>query len=382
MIHRHPVITDKMIAKVRSRIGKVWTPSEPFFNTQATRDTIRHFVDGIGDRNPLYRDRAYARQTIYRRLVAPGCFLYSVYYPIAQGSQMPGIHGLIGGNDWEWFKPILEGDEFTYTVTLTDVVEKKAKIANRVIIGYDVTEYKNQHNEVMARAKGWTLHFSRADSGEKGTYRQKEKAKYTSDELQKIYDDYDKEVVRGSTPRYWEDVQIGEEIPFVVKGPLSLMDLITWNMGAGSQFMKAHGIFVDYQRRHPAIRAFDSASGAKEVPEIVHFQNASAQDIGTSLAYDYGYQRISWLGNLLTNWVGDEGFVKRMYAELRGLNYVGDTTWCKGKVSQKYFDEMGEPCVDIECYGENQRGEKTIVGQGTVILQSREKGTSPLDDRL
>ncbi len=31
----------------------------------------------------------------------------------------------------------------------------------------------------------------------------------------------------------------------------------------------------------------------------------AAQEIGTSLAYDYGYERISWLGNLLTNWVGD-----------------------------------------------------------------------------
>ena len=62
---------------------------------------------------------------------------------------MPGIHGLIGGNDWEWFKPILEGDEFTYTVTLTDVVEKKARIADRVVIGYDVTEYKNQRDEVL-----------------------------------------------------------------------------------------------------------------------------------------------------------------------------------------------------------------------------------------
>src|SRR3972149_1583315 len=158
MAEKPAVITDEMIAKIRNRIGQMWKPSEPFFNTQATRDTIRHFVDGIGDRNPLYRNPGYARETIYGRLVAPGCFLYSIYYPIAQGSMMPGIHGLIGGNDWEWVKPILEGDEFTYTVALTDIVEKKARIANRVVIGYDVTEYKNQRNEVVARAKGWTLH--------------------------------------------------------------------------------------------------------------------------------------------------------------------------------------------------------------------------------
>jgi hypothetical protein len=276
----------------------------------------------------------------------------------------------------------LEGDEFTYTVTLTDVVEKKAKIADRVVIGYDLTEYKNQRNEVVARAKGWTLHFSRTDSGQKKSYGHREKAKYSADELRKIYDDYDREVVRGSAPRYWEDVQIGEELPFVVKGPLSIRDMLVWNMGAGSQFMRAHGIFVDYVRRHPAVQVFDATVGESEVPEIVHFQSASAQDVGTSLAYDYGYERMAWLGNLLTNWVGDTGFVKRMYVELRGLNYVGDTTWCKGKVTKKYLDDNNEPCVDIECHGENQRGETNMIGRGVAVLPSKEKGSSPLDSRL
>lgn len=382
MTRKHAVITDEMLARSRARVGQVWTPREPFFNTQATRDTIRHFVDGIGDRNPLFRDREYARKTRYGRLVAPSCFLYSVYYPIGQGAQMPGIHGLIGGNDWEWLLPLLEGDEFTYTVTLTDVVEKKVRFADRVIIGYDVTEYKNQRGQVAARAKGWTLHFARGDAGQKATYRHREKASYAREELQKIYNDYDMEVVRGATPRYWEDVPVGEELAHVVKGPLSQRDLICWDMGAGSSFMKAHGIFFDYQRRHPAIGMLDSATGEVDVPELVHFQDTVAQEIGTSLAYDYGYQRISWLGNLLTNWVGDNGFVKRMYAELRGLNYVGDTTWCKGRVTKKYFDENGEPCVDVECWGENQRGEITMPGQATLILPSREKGTSPLDTRL
>ncbi len=382
MTQTHAVITDEILARNRARIGQVWTPREPFFNTQATRDTIRHFVDGIGDRNPLFRDREYARKTRYGHLVAPGCFLYSIYYPIGRGATMPGIHGLIGGIEWEWFRLLPDGDEFTPTVTLTDIVEKKGRISSRIIVGYDLTEYKNQHDQVVARARGWTLHFERGDAGQRGKNRDVEKARYTPEELQKIYNDYDLEIVRGATPRYWDDVQVGEELCPVVKGPLSQRDLIVWNMGAGSAFMKAHGIYLDYQRRHPAVGMLNTATGEVDVPELVHFQDTRANEIGANLAYDYGYQRISWLGNLLTNWVGDDGFVKRLRAELRGLNYVGDTTWCKGKVIKKYLDENSEPCVDIECWGENQRGEVTMPGKATVILPSREKGTSPLDTRL
>ena len=36
---------------------------KPYFNREVTIDTIEHFVDGIGDLNPLYRDREYAKKT-------------------------------------------------------------------------------------------------------------------------------------------------------------------------------------------------------------------------------------------------------------------------------------------------------------------------------
>jgi len=30
----------------------------------------------------------------------------------------------------------------------------------------------------------------------------------------------------------------------------------------------------------------------------------------SSGSYDYGPERVSWLGNLVTNWMGDDGFMK------------------------------------------------------------------------
>jgi len=56
MTEEHAVITEDMLADVRRRIGVDWRPREPYFNTQATHDTIRHFVHGIGDNNPLWSD--------------------------------------------------------------------------------------------------------------------------------------------------------------------------------------------------------------------------------------------------------------------------------------------------------------------------------------
>ncbi len=56
MSQEHAEITEEMIADVRRRIGVDWRPREPYFNVEATQDTIRHFAHGIGDDNPLWCD--------------------------------------------------------------------------------------------------------------------------------------------------------------------------------------------------------------------------------------------------------------------------------------------------------------------------------------
>jgi hypothetical protein len=58
---------EQFATQMKENIGQAYTYHEfeaanpdyrqECFNTQVTRDSIRHFVDGIGDINPLFRDR-------------------------------------------------------------------------------------------------------------------------------------------------------------------------------------------------------------------------------------------------------------------------------------------------------------------------------------
>lgn len=74
---------------------------------------------------------------------------------------------------------------------------------------------------------------------------------------------------------------------------------------------------------------------------------------------------------LVTNWMGDSAYLKRLRAEMRRFNIVGDTTWLKGKVARKYTKD-GWALVDLEIWAENQRGEITAPGAATVILPSKD----------
>jgi hypothetical protein len=70
-------VTSEMLERRNFRMNKPFIPSAIYFNNEANDDTIRHYVDGIGDTNHLFRDADYARKTRYGGIIAPGTFLFT-----------------------------------------------------------------------------------------------------------------------------------------------------------------------------------------------------------------------------------------------------------------------------------------------------------------
>ncbi|MBI2909734.1 MAG: MaoC family dehydratase N-terminal domain-containing protein [Chloroflexi bacterium] len=369
MTQEHAVVTPEMIAQARARYGQEFRPGEPFFNTQATRDNIRKFAQGIGDINPLYNDEEYGKGTRYGCMVAPPTFLLSVYWPIVHS--LPGIHAWHAGNDFDVLRDIRLNDDTSYTITPLDLVEKgQSQMANRIWIQYILVKYFNQNNELIANRRAWTVRAERASTRDTAKYASIRKAAYTGKELEAIERDLESEEIRGALPRYWEDVNEGDIMRHVVKGPLTVRDMIAWLMGCGSPFIRAHRIASDYRKRHPSTTLADAASGQADVVELVHMQEGVASQIGLPGAYDYGAQRSCWVAQTATNWMGDDGFLKKFYVEIRRFNFIGDTTWCRGNIIRKYI-EGEQHLVDCELWAENQRHEATAPGRATIVLPSR-----------
>jgi acyl dehydratase len=185
----------------------------------------------------------------------------------------------------------------------------------------------------------------------------------------------DEEFIRGAEELCWEDVTVGDEIPTIVRGPLTISDNVSFAIAWGGSFLRAHGLARDYRRTHPAAEIMN-AYGISDFPECLHWDAAYAQHIGLAAPYDYGAQRFAWMGNTVTNWMGDAGFLRRLKVELRRFNLVGDTTWCGGRViAKRVEDECGVVAsayaVDLELSGVDQRGQQTTTGTATVLLPSR-----------
>ena len=182
---------------------------------------------------------------------------------------------------------------------------------------------------------------------------------------------------RGADPLYFEDVESGAAIPSVVKGPLSINDILAWySATSGAQhYGGAHGDVVRYRRRH-ADYHINEKTGAKDSAGRGHLEADTGRDVGMGGAYDIGPQRIAWAQHMLTNWIGDHGFLHKLNVSVRAPNLVGNTTWWRGVITEK---REGAACfVDLDIKAENQLGEVTAFGTATVALPSHANGPVPL----
>ena len=356
-------ITEEGLAKLRAAFGR------PYYmirqNEVASKDAIRQFCNGIGDENPLFREPEYAARTRWGHIIAPPLFLYAVAAP--QGMEgLPGVHAFHCGCAWEWFRTIHVNDELTCVDIPLDLVEKQGKMGGRQFLQIGKAIYYNQRGEVVGTQKRETMRIERGAAKERGKYAEIKKYRYTEEELRRIDEAYEAEEIRGANPKFWEDVNVGDELTPVVKGPLGQTDMVEFWVGIGGG-QGAHRIRRKYMKRHPMWGVKDPETGVLEPMADVHYESDKSDAIGVPVAYDLGVQRFSWAGHLMTNWMGDDGFLKKLSARCIRFNMFGDTQFIGGTITKKY-QEGDEYLVDVEIKTVNQRGEETMPGKATVSL--------------
>jgi hydroxyacyl-ACP dehydratase HTD2-like protein with hotdog domain len=134
---------------------------------------------------------------------------------------------------------------------------------------------------------------------------------------------------------HFEDVEPGMALPPLHKTPsntlLFLYSAITWN------------------------------------PQRIHFDKDYTLTEGYKDVIVHGPLRGAFLSQLLTQWIGEEGVLKRLSYANRDIAYVNEPLACKGTVTRKWV-ENGKGYVDCEIWVENGQGVKLTPGNATVIL--------------
>lgn len=370
-------ITDEGIEEAQALVGVPLRRERMRWIETATRDAIRHFAWGIGDSNPLWLDKEYAENSPYGGIVAPPCILYAVDGTVV-APKLPGVQWIYAGTAWTWFEPILLDDTFKVEAKLVKQEIKSGRRFPKWLLQTGQISFTNQHDRLAAIAVGRCARTPRGDNLEKQPGAKAGKPsgphRYTAEEIEEIERQVLAEPRRGSEPLYWENVEIGEAIPQVVRGPLSIIDIMAWysaQQGA-THYGGVHGDAIRYRRRH-ADYHLNKETGAKESAGRGHLETSTGRDVGMGGAYDIGPQRIAWAQHMLTNWIGDHGFLHTLDASVRKPNLLGDTLWWKGEVTAKEI-RQGYGVVELRIEAVNQNGVTSGEGTASAVLPSRQGG--------
>lgn len=379
-------LKDEDIDRARLLLGIYVAEEGDSYITEASPTSMRNYANGIGDDNPLFCDPEYGARTRWGAQIAPPS-MSEVIARSMYGDPLPadlakatkgvfrGVHVFVSGTEKFFYRPIYSGDSLHIFSGEEDVVVKPSQFSDRTVTRFMGRVRVNQKGEVVFSQRLRSILAERSVAVKKGKYMKIEPTVYTDEDLAKIDEIYAKEQRRGAEPRYFEDVEVGEALPDMVKGPLLVTHVIAYH--GGGYGMRDFGLFGSrlWHKNRKRIPPFyiKNDQGIPDVAQRVHWDIEWAKAIGNPMPYDYSAMREAWFNHYLTDWAGDDGWVYRQYDEMRKFNYIGDTQFLKGQVVAKRVED-DRFYVDLVVEMTNQRGEKTSLGEATVLLPSREHG--------
>ncbi len=137
---------------------------------------------------------------------------------------------------------------------------------------------------------------------------------------------------------YFEDVQVGDEIPKLVTAPVTHLQLVRY-AGASGDFNPLHT---------------DAKIG---------------EMIGTGGIIAHGMLIMGFVGQMLSDYVGPQT-LKKFGVRFKGMTHLDDEITCTGTITEKY-EENGEGRVAGKVQAADQSGDVKVTGTFVATLPRR-----------
>ncbi|HET9612280.1 MAG TPA: hypothetical protein VFP06_21885 [Acidimicrobiales bacterium] len=388
-------ITDEAVDRLRVRIGVPEPHPRPPHYTVLTTDVFRHVAEAYGDDNPLWCDPDHGATTVWGGPIAPPPLVggdtlvgedevtevAADRREVMRGDPLRGVHAFYAASAREWWAPLQPGARVRRRNALVGVLDKPSEFAERAVHEWTGQVFRAEDGPLLSAQYRLMIRTERGRARARGRYDDVELAPYSDDQIAEIEAQYARERPRGSETRWWEDVAEGDAVGPLVKGPLTVTDIVCWHVGMGMGLYGVGALRLAAANRRRIPRFFHrDPQNVPDVMQRVHWDPEFARRSGNPTTFDYGRMRETWLIHLCTDWMGDDAWLWRLDCEFRRFNYVGDTQWLRGTVTRRYLADGGRPAVDLDLVAENQRGEVTTPGHATILLPSREHGPVRLPD--
>ena len=134
---------------------------------------------------------------------------------------------------------------------------------------------------------------------------------------------------------YFEDIKIGMEITTIKKNPTT------------QQLVKYAGASGDFYQ--------------------IHYDMDYAKNNGLPGVILHGALKNAFLGQVITDWIGNSGKLKMLEVQYKGMDLPGTPVYAKGIVT----DIIDENNINCDLWLETDKGDKTTVGKAIIQLPKK-----------
>jgi len=384
-------LDEETMELLRRRIGIPVRFSPREAQEVASTDSFRHFARGYGDDNPLYGEPDHASASSWGGPIAPPVYLFGagISRPVdlsdeqkaamSGGDPLAGIGQYMCGERWLFASPVRAGDVMYRTQSLYDAQLRSSTFGGGT--GALVT-HRVRWETGEGRLLGFRyldyMHVPRDGSKKASKNRTFEPTLYTDEDLDRLDAVYEAETVRGPERLRIEDVEVGDALGPIAKGPFSVTDVVAWHMGAGFGMFGGGPSKIAYKNRQRIPKFYTrNEQGFWDTVMRCHWDPEWAQRMGHPTGYDYGVMRTAWAAQLVGNWMGDDAWIWKITATARKFNYLGDSHLMTGEVVEV---DTEQGMVTIDTQGVNQRGEVTCTARVVVLLSGADGQPANIPD--
>lgn len=115
--------------------------------------------------------------------------------------------------------------------------------------------------------------------------------------------------------------------------------------------------------KHPTTRQLVQYAGAQGDFYEIHYDQEYARSVALPGVILHGLLKAAFLGQLVTDWLGDRGRLISFEVSYRGVDTPGRPYRCRGRVTN-----VDDGNVELEVWGEDEAGKRTTLGTATVYM--------------
>lgn len=308
------------VERVEPFIGKCG----PLIRQEIEKGEIKKFALATCETNPIYFDEEYAKNTEYKRIIAPPTFYRTLQFGDIPDFDLPRRGRVHAEQEYKYFKPVGAGDVVYCQNKIVKTYEKQGRSGFMLFVVFEHAVYDEFGNPYCIGLIT-SLFKENVLTGKEFQNSPDDKVKD---------DDWNIDI----TPIDVSSVKEGYKIELVEFPKITKTRIAKW-AGATGDF------------------------------NPIHFEDEAASAAGLSSVIAHGMIGVAMQGNVLNSWMNNKGTIKNIKIRFVSSVYPGDTLSCEGVVT-KVEHINGKTHVECDLVASNQKNEKVLSTSAILELKN------------